>query len=305
VVGYASLDTSTTTDRFAGVDATTVLSGRLSGAHPAVGGIAHLTRAATRAGAVVEAVSWVGDDPFGDRWRSVVAADGTGTQGVLVRGNRSPSASLVHVGTGGTLCFYDPGDCHGGPLTTEQAAVLASCPWVLLTVGPAEATWSVLAGLPATTRLAWAVKRDEQACPPDLVAALLDRADVVSCSEGELAWLSPGTAPLEHRARPGALLVTTRGGAGATWSVAGPGPVQPRLVPVTAVADADPTGAGDTFLGVLVAELAHSGSPDPDRAVTTAAAAATAFVRSRAPTAPPAPIPSATPHRTSTEGTTT
>lgn len=287
VVGYASLDSTSSVATFRGVEATSVLSGRMAAAEPSVGGIAHLTRATRAARAVTEAVSWVGEDSYGTRWTQVVAADGAGIDGVEVCGSRSPSTSLVHIGTGGTLCFFDPGDCYEGGLTVRQLAVLATSEWVVLSVGPADATVAVLQAIGPGTRLAWAVKRDEDAYPPQLLRALLARADVISSSSGERPWLSlDGDAP-EHLARPGALVVQTRGEQGVSYALAGPGPVRPETVTVPIVHGVDPTGAGDTFIGTLVAELARSAGGSTDdgaavrAAVNAAATAATNLLRAR------------------------
>ena len=113
-------------------------------------------------------------------------------------------------------------------------------------------------------------------------SALLARADLVGVSRHDLA---PGTriADLRPLLRPDASLLVTDGerggrlirvaGAGGRWRYA----AQP------ADAEVDPTGAGDTFLGTLVASsvrpsLAGGGRPSVARDLAFAAAAASLVI---------------------------
>jgi ribokinase len=272
VVGYASLDHALQLGEFHGPDATSLVTGRLSAEWPRAGGVAHHVRAlrAARPDVTVRAVSWVGPDDGGAGWRRAVRATGADDAGVHVTGTRTPSAYLMYVADGGTVCVFDPADCHpqGGGLTAEQRAVVAGADWCLLAVAPQRATHEVLDALPATARLVWAVKHDDDAYPPDLVELLLARAEVVSLSAGERAFLSPsgtGTAGpdpdgpagpadltgLAERAGAGTLLVETRGAAGVHARL-GTGTREVAVTPVHAV---DTTGAGDTFVAALTAGL--------------------------------------------------
>lgn len=270
VIGYASLDSSTSVERFLGVDATSIVRGPLVSDVARIGGIAHVTAAAAaQPGVQVSAVSWVGDDAAGRRWREAVcapAADGSRVDGtgIAVAGRRSPAATLVHVDTGGTICFFDPGDCHTDGLTPAQLGAVAACDWVLLTVAPSDCTTLVLDALPGHASLAWAVKVDEDAYPPGLVERLLARADLVSFSRGERPFLEAGGSGPEQRARPGALVVETRGADGVGWTLApGRQPGASGSLAVDRVPTEDPTGAGDTFVGTLVALLCRAAGARP------------------------------------------
>ncbi|NTW42124.1 MAG: carbohydrate kinase [Cellulomonadaceae bacterium] len=106
--------------------------------------------------------------------------------------------------------------------------------------------------------------------PPDetrpLVEALVALADVVKVSDEDLAWLEPGTDPLDVARRwvtagPAAVVVT-RGGDGAT-AVTGSGQVID--VPAPAVTVADTVGAGDSFMSGLVDGLWSAGLLGADR----------------------------------------
>ncbi|BDI23991.1 carbohydrate kinase family protein [Herbiconiux sp. L3-i23] len=293
VVGYASLDYSTSTADFRGVDATSILHRGIASVEPGVGGIAHIVRAATATGADTEAISWVGPDSLGSRWREGLIASGGGTAGVSVTGSRSPSATLIEIGTGGTICLFDPADCHPDSLTPGQLDALAASTCVILTVSPRRLTEQVLDAVPETATLIWAVKHDDDAYTAELIARLLDRADVISFSEGERSYVSQdGVAP-ERRATPGTLVVETRGSRGVAWAFASAdGAVRAGSIPVEPVAADDTTGAGDTFIGTLAGLAAQSGplvsQSDEDVAalITSSSRAAGDLLRSRSTSGP-------------------
>ncbi len=287
VVGYACLDSSTSVRAFHGIDATSILERPLVSSAPAPGGIAHLTRAVAAGGAHPDAVSWVGDDHGGRAWTEAVGRTG-GTAGIVTAGTRSPSATLIEVGTGGTICLFDPGDCQGTALDAAQSRAIEESGWTLLTVAPRTVTEAVLSALPPAARLVWAVKHDEDAYDGAMVERLLARADVVSFSRGERPYLSRGGTPVERLVRPGALVVETRGADGVGWARAD-GTSTPRQHPIAVdpLDVDDTTGAGDTFVGTLTALLASSApvasleDTTIDELVTRASRAATALLRER------------------------
>jgi len=100
----------------------------------------------------------------------------------------------------------------------------------------------------------------------DRVERLVALADVVKASDEDLDWLYPGVDPLDvargWRRRGEALVVVTRGGAGADAATSsGVVHVEPPSVVV-----ADTVGAGDTFMGTLIAELVTRGYAQHGRA---------------------------------------
>ncbi len=97
---------------------------------------------------------------------------------------------MIDVASGGTICLFDPGDCHPDVLTDAQRRVLADAAVVVLTVAPAPLTAAVLDALPETALLVWAVKHDDAVYDAELRARVLRRADVVSHSRGENDWCS-------------------------------------------------------------------------------------------------------------------
>lgn len=254
VVGYACLDRSMAIREFRGFDATSIVTRGVGEREPGIGGSAHIARAVAASGASTSVISWVAADMGGERWLRTIAAAACNTSGVVVGGSRSPSATMIEVGTGETICLFDPGDAHPTALSEEQHDVLQRSSWVVVTVAPGPLTDAVLEALPPTARLAWAVKHDDDVYSPARMTRILARADLVSCSRGERGYIFPdGT---DDAAKRGALLVETLGEGGVVWSIAGD-PARTGTVRVDAVPDVDTTGAGDTFVGTLVGLIAQ------------------------------------------------
>lgn len=276
VIGYASLDHAMAVGSFLGTSGTTLVRRRLSEPWPDHGGFAHVTRELTRRGLAAEAISWLGPDAAGRGYLDRLRQERVGTDGVVVAGTRTPSTYLLYPQDGGTICVYDPGDCTQPTLSDGQRAVLGRCDWLVVTVGPREATRLALDALPAAARLAWTVKPDPDAFPPELVLRLLARASVVTFGAGEAEFLSAATggAP-PHGCRGDALVVQTGGARQVRfWSGGAKGE---RSVPE--IPGVDTTGAGDTFVAGLVAALADGAGPA--EAVDTAAGAATELLLRR------------------------
>jgi ribokinase len=299
VVGYASLDFSASIREFRGVDATSILQRGISWNSPGIGGIAHIAHAVRATGTATAAISWVGDDENGRRWTSSLRGQETLTDAVAVSGTRSPNSTLIEIGTGGTICLFDPGDCHPASVTSEQRAALASADWVVLTVAPRHLAHEIIDALPDDVRLAWAVKHDDDAYTSEMVVRILERADIVSFSAGERAYITVDGLEPERRVRPGTLVVETRGAAGVRWAFgSGEGPHRAGSVSVERIAVDDTTGAGDTFVGTLAGLAAGtpslSGLSDADvaRIVTSAATASGELLRRRTTSGRTATAPS-------------
>jgi fructokinase len=133
-----------------------------------------------------------------------------------------------------------------------------------------------------------------------LVEQYVDMADVVKASDEDLAWLYPGTDPLDAArtwlGRGPAVVVVTRGGSG-PWAISAQGEcaVEPPRVTV-----ADTVGAGDSFMAAIISGLLDRGldgaasrdalrtlSLEDLRALLTECAAAAAVTVSRHGAQPP------------------
>ena len=123
--------------------------------------------------------------------------------------------------------------------------------------------------------------------PPTALAAVLRRADWLTCNAREATILSGQSDPLAATrvlaGRPRGVIVRT-GPAGCFLSVGGGEPV---LVPGFAVPAIDTNGAGDTHAGVFIAALARGAAP-PEAARLANAAAALSVSRAGPATAPTA-----------------
>lgn len=93
------------------------------------------------------------------------------------------------------------------------------------------------------------------------VEELVSLADVVKCSDEDLAWLYPGTPVEEVLARWGDLgasfTLVTRGGEGVHWRLPGSG--ESGSEPASDVIPVDTVGAGDSFMAGLVSGLLDAG----------------------------------------------
>jgi ribokinase len=275
VVGYASGDRPVVTPRLPEHDTTAVVRREDAAGWPQLGGCApriarHLGEAGVRAGCV----TWVADDAVGGALTDGLGAAGVDVSTVAVRGTRTAESFLVYADDGTSLCFFDPGDAHGDGLTPLQHDAVAAADVVCLAVAPERVTRDALAACRPDARVAWSVKADPNAYPPDLVAAVLARADVVSHADAETAFL--GTADGGARSRPDALVLRTRGADGVTWTCgerSGRHAVEPIEV-------ANATGAGDAFVaGVLTRLITHPA--DVEGAVRAGAATSRALLVER------------------------
>jgi ribokinase len=276
VTGYSSLDYAMRLDRAPQPDATaTILARPLE--WPRLGGSpAYIACAMVAAGlAHVRPVSWIGDDVDGRRYSEALVRRGVAVDGIALRPGRTPVCILAYQPDGGCNCLYDPS--LPGPLTLDQnqTRLVADARWVCLTVGPAGATAQALAAARPDAQIVWAVKADPRAVPAELAAAIAARADIVACSRGEARFVADAFkaagAPKRRR-----LLIETRGRDGVCLSVDG----REHIIAVEPLASEDTTGAGDTFLGGLLAALVN----DPDRpadAVEAGARAARAMLLAR------------------------
>jgi ribokinase len=264
-------------DAFRGAAGTTLVRRRLSDPWPSAGGIAHAARALAAAGQDVHAVTWVGTDGPGEQYVERLSSHGVHTAGISTDGARTPSCYLFYGPDGETVVVYDPSGRSESSLTGRQREIVAGCDWICLLAGPRPATLEVLDLLEDHQQLAWAVKADPNAYPPDVVHRILARAGVISFSAGERAFLDGPAASLRGHTRPDALLCETHGPAGVRFWRG----VLHDAVPGEEIDAVDTTGAGDTFLAATVASLVER--PAATRAaVERGVEAATGLLRERA-----------------------
>ncbi len=196
--------------------------------------------AAARAGAHVQFVGAVGDDPAADRLRAHLRANGVGLDGTVQMPGPSGTAIVVVDANADNTIVVAPG--ANGRLTLAGAAartVIADCD-VLLTQLEIPARTALAAAQHARSAGAVVIVNaspggQDQGRLAELAAA----ADVVIANEAEAN---------EWPWRPTHFVITL-GARGARY-VGADGQFE---VPAPAVAAVDTTGAGDVFAGVLAA----------------------------------------------------
>jgi ribokinase len=253
VTGYASLDHVIVLDGEVRPGRTTTIVDRSVRSWPRLGGgpayVALAVHAATPGAAVP--LTFVGEDALGDGYRRELEAKGLSAAGtVSVRGARTPIAVLAYDQAGDCACLYDPGLPSGVDLDQGQRHLLAAADWICVTIGPPAVTDSVLGLIRDDQKLAWVVKNDPKAITPQQSAALYRRADLVFCNAAERLMLDEAQAG-DVRPRPGRIVIETQGRRGAIFHRGG----ESRLVPAEPVEVTDPTGAGDTFAGGVIAAI--------------------------------------------------
>jgi ribokinase len=275
VVGYASLDYVVRLDSPPRPDWTSTILSRAA-QWPRLGGSPAYVAAALVAGGVSDAtaVSWVGEDRQGERYRAGLMQIGVGAKGICDLPGRTPICILAYEPSGGCHCFYDPGLRREPELDEHQRALITVADALCITVGPAGATGQALTLAQADALVAWVVKADPRVVPRDLAKALAERADVVVFSRGEADFVDEAFGAVHHRGRQ-PVVVETRGRSEVALKQNG----RVEVYPVDPIETDDPTGAGDTFAGGFLA--AWLLCADPDAAVRAGVAAARAMLAER------------------------
>lgn len=226
--------------------------------HPG-GSPANVALGLARLGRGVDLLTWLGRDARGRLVADHLSASGA----ALVPGSdgaRRTSVATAHLGPdGGATYEFDLtwrvperwASPPGPPLAVHTGSIAA----VLEPGGPDVA--NILAAHRDSATLTYDPNVRPSLMPPPeatrpVVERLVGLADVVKVSEEDLAWLAPddpdGLADSWAAAGP-ALVVVTRGGAGATALGAGGLRVDVPAVPVPV---ADTVGAGDAFMSALL-----------------------------------------------------
>lgn len=253
ITGYASLDHVIVLDGDVKPGRTTTIVNRSVRSWPRLGGGPAYVALAVHAnypGASLP-VSWLGPDALGDNYVQQLAQQGIPSEGMAtVAGARSPIAVLAYDQAGDCACLYDPGQLGGVGLDAAQRLLIEGSAWVGVTIGPMAVTDQLLAILRDDQKLAWVVKNDPKAITPAQSAALYERADLVFCNGRERAFLEDARAA-GRTARAGQIIVETQGRRGALF-IRGD---ENHFVAAEPVEVTDPTGAGDTFAGGVIAAI--------------------------------------------------
>jgi ribokinase len=267
VSGYTSIDVRLVTGALPRPGESAILEGEPVPA-PRWGGCApNVARWLRRLDVPSTLLAWLGDDEEGRGYRQVLEADDVDLRLLETGAAPSPRSWLVSDEAGTTVCYFHPSGADEQRFADDPAR-RAATDWLAVTVGPADLTRSLLFAFDADlrvrrVRLAWDVKADRRAFPPELVRRLA-AADLVCLNQAEAAFVGEGlglgrAARVEDLLAHGASVVAlTRGRAGAL--VAWPGGSD-ELVPDD-VSSREPTGAGDAFFAGMLAALRAGAEPD-------------------------------------------
>ncbi|RDH80002.1 ribokinase [Mycolicibacterium moriokaense] len=197
--------------------------------------------AAARAGACVQLVAALGDDPACGQLRAHLQGNGVGLDGVLDVPGPSGSAVIAVDAAGENMIVVAPGaNAHLVVHSGEARAIIADSDVLLLQLEIPVTTAVDAARVAREAGTAVIVNASPAGAPPHDLLSLSRLADVVVVNEAEVRdWHWPVT----H-------LVITRGRRGASYV----GEDERFDVPAPAVRAVDTTGAGDVFAGVLAAE---------------------------------------------------
>jgi ribokinase len=253
ISGYASLDHVIVLDGDVRPGRTTTILSRPAAAWPRLGGgPAYVAQAigGTYSGPL-HPLSWIGEDAPGDLYLQQLADNGISCDGMAkVAGARTPIAVLAYDPAGDCACLYDPGLPPTIGLTDEQKALVRKAAWVCITIGPKLVTDQMLTLITPEQRLVWIVKNDPRAITPEQTAMLATRADLIFCNGKERDFLESARNGNAAK-RSGQTIVETQGRRGAVFLRDG----ESTFVAAEPVDVIDPTGAGDTFAGGVIAAM--------------------------------------------------
>jgi ribokinase len=221
-------------------------------------------------------ICWVGEDAEGADYRTRLARAKISDAGVTASVSlRTPIAVLAYEPDGGCICLYDPGSVEDLNFSERQRDLLSTSDWTCITIGPKLATETALRAVDRKARLAWVVKHDPRAMPLSLAASVAERCDLILTSKAERAFLDEAMARATTL-RPDLIVIETRGGSGALLTRDG----KETFVETSIIDVSDPTGAGDTFTGGVLAALVND-ECDPAEILMAGHRAAAALLSAR------------------------
>jgi len=278
ITGYASLDHVIVLDGDIRPGRTTTILSRPEKAWPRLGGgPAYVAQTvSSNYPGFVAPISWIGADGPGDIYLEQLRDNGISCDGMAkIEGARTPISVLAYDPNGDCACLYDPGLPPSIGLTDQQRELIRDADWIGITIGPKVVTEELLVLIRDDQKLAWIVKNDPRAITPEQTAALATRADLIFCNGRERAFLESARNGSIVR-RENQLIVETQGRRGAVFLREG----ESRFVAAEPVDVTDPTGAGDTFAGGVIAAI-MKGETDLDAVGLAGNAAARALLLER------------------------
>ncbi|WP_328345079.1 carbohydrate kinase family protein [Micromonospora sp. NBC_00421] len=238
------------------------------------GGPLNVAVGVARLGGTAQFVGSLGDDVLAGRIRDFLATAGVGLTGAVTVAAPTTLAVTTHTGAEPDFRFYGDPPSYGllaaadlDVALVEGADVLYCGSIVLLsppTLAAARRAWSLAPGLRVfdpNVRPRLLAGPAELAGLREVVVEFAAGAHLVKLSSADAALLWPdepveGVAAYLRELGAGTVVVTL--GADGALVAAGPDPVR---VPAPKVRAVDATGAGDSVMAALVAELLVDGEP--------------------------------------------
>jgi ribokinase len=266
VSGYTSIDVRLVTDVLPRSGETAILHGEALPA-PSWGGCApNVARWLRRLDVPATLLGWLGDDHEGRGYRELLDADDVDLRLLETGPAPSPRSWLVSDEAGVTVCFFHP-SASDEQRFSDDPALRAATDWLAVTVAPEGLTRSLLTAFAddvasRRVRIAWDVKADYRAFPPDLVRRLA-AAELVCLNQAEATFVGESLGlrrpaePEDLLAHGASVVALTRGREGAVvaWHSG-----SDELAPAE-VSSQEPTGAGDAFFAGMLAALRLGAEP--------------------------------------------
>ena len=260
ISGYASLDYPVGLDgQFVG-DQTTVITARDPEAWPRPGGCpSYVGFPLARAGHRAAAITWIGTDREGQRYKQKLAARGLDVSGIAtIENGNTPISLLVYQQDRSCGCLFDRGMMGRETLTTPQKTLAATADLLCITVGPPQQNAELLEITPRQAIVAWVLKNHPGSFPSLLTDPLSRRLGYAFCTARERPILDRS---LQGKMPQNLVIVETKGPAAVSVQQ---GSLRWNL-PVQALDICDTTGAGDTLAGGFLAAVLN-GETDPVKA---------------------------------------
>jgi sugar/nucleoside kinase (ribokinase family) len=269
--GYPSLDSIYQVSHLPAPGRTGIILGR-SGA-PHWGGCAfNIAVGMARMGLQAGIIGTLGDDAEGRSYLQWLRENRVDSSAVtLQQGGTTPISNLYYDPAGTSVCYYLPGASRQPGDAGPQSDILARTDWLVLAVAPAELTTRLLDmaeqarrtkdGAHRAVHIAWSVKADVQAHPPDLIERLLAVSRLIFLNRDELRFIgeATGRSTVEEILSLGPKMVVLTMGAQGSCVATRRGTLEVPAAPVRKVMDT--TGSGDAYVSGFLAAFIRGATP--------------------------------------------
>lgn len=208
-------------------------------------------------------IGTVGEDAGGAAYIEWLRSNGIDTTAVAISpGVGTPISNLYYDRAGTSVCYFWPGAPGYIGEPGPQRDILARADLLVLSVARHEMTTRLLDVAESLDKpVAWSVKADAQAYPPELVERLLAASRIVFLNQVEMEFVGEATGrdTSEKILAAGPELVVLTLGAEGSLVTTRREQVEVPAAKVRAVVDA--TGSGDAYVAGFLASYIRGSSP--------------------------------------------